>query len=272
MVNLKNREELASSIIELVELTEKLRSPEGCPWDREQTYASVKMYLLEECYEAVDAIEKEDYKEMCIELGDLLFMIVFLAQLSHEKALFSMTDIIKNIVKKMKFRHPHVFGDMVVENSEAVRENWQKLKMQEKGNINKTASSILEEVPLCLPALLRAHRLSNKASKSGFDWKTKEDIWEKVKEEYKELSDAVKDGDSDRVREETGDLFFTLVNLARHWDFNSEELLRDANSKFVDRFKRMEHELESSGIKPDEASYEDMNSAWDKIKKNRESD
>ncbi len=270
MTDLKSREELAASIIELVELAEKLRSPEGCPWDREQTYASVKMYLLEECYEALDAIEKEDYKEMCAELGDLLFMIVFLAQLSHEKALFSMTDIIKNIVKKMKFRHPHVFGDMVIESSEEVKQNWQKLKMQENGNVNKSASSILEDVPLCLPALLRAHRLSKKASKSGFDWKTKEDIWEKVKEEFKELSDALKDEDRDRVREETGDLFFALVNLARHWDFNSEELLRDANSKFVDRFKRMENELDSSGIRLDEASYDDMNSAWDKIKKKRE--
>ncbi len=267
MTDPKSREELAASIIELVELTEKLRSPGGCPWDREQTYTSVKMYLLEECYEAVDAIEKEDYTEMCIELGDLLFMIVFLAQLSHENALFSMTDIIRNIVKKMKFRHPHVFGDMVVENSEEVKENWQMLKMQEKGNINKTASSILEDVPLCLPALLRAHRLSKKASKAGFDWKTKWDVWEKVKEEFNELSDAMKDGESSRIREEMGDLFFSLVNLARHWDMNSEELLRDANSKFVDRFKRMEHELDSSGIKLDEASSEEMNRVWDKIKK-----
>ncbi len=267
MANPKNREELAASFIELVELAAKLRSPEGCPWDREQTFKSVKMYLLEECYEALEAIEKEDFHEMCLELGDLLFMIVFLAQLSHEKALFTMTDVINSIVKKMKHRHPHVFGDTVVNDSEEVKQNWQKLKMQEKENLNKSASSILEDVPLCLPALLRAHRLSKKASKTGFDWKTKEDVWEKVKEEFMELTDAVKRGDRNHIKEETGDLFFSLVNLARHWDMNSEELLREANSKFIDRFKKMEDELNSSGIKLDDASCDDMNIAWDKIKK-----
>ena len=266
MTNRINNEELAGSFLELVALAEKLRSPEGCPWDRKQTIETVKMYLLEECYEAMDAIEKEDYTEMCLELGDLLFMIVFLARLAQEKTLFSITDVIRNIVKKMKNRHPHVFGDTVVNSAEEVSENWQKIKMQEKGN-NKSASSILEEVPVGLPALLRAHRLSKKASKTGFDWKNREDIWDKVTEEFNELSDAVGDGSKDEVREEIGDLFFSLVNLARHWDFNSEELLRDANNKFVDRFKRMEKELDKSGIKLDDATYDDMNNAWDSIKK-----
>ena len=262
-----NNEELASSFLELTSLAAKLRSPEGCPWDRKQTIETVKMYLLEECYEAMDAIEKKDYPEMCLELGDLLFMIVFLAQLSHEQALFSMVDVINNIVKKMKNRHPHVFGDIVVDSAEEVSENWQKIKMQEKGeNIN--TSSILEEVPVGLPALLRAHRLSKKASKTGFDWKNKDDIWDKVTEEFRELSSAVHEGVKDDVKEEIGDLFFSLVNLARHWDLNSEELLRDANKKFVDRFKLMEKELSNSGIKPDDATYEEMNNAWDRIKKN----
>ena len=260
-----NNEELAGSFLELVDLVVKLRSPEGCPWDRKQTVDTVKMYLLEECYEAMDAIEKQDYSEICFELGDLLFMIVFLAQLSHEKALFNMLDVINNIVKKMKNRHPHVFGDTVVKSAEEVSENWQKIKMQEKGE-NKTTASILEEVPIGLPALLRAHRLSKKASKTGFDWKNKDDIWDKVTEEFDELAGAVKEGRKENVREEIGDLFFSLVNLARHWDFNSEELLRDANNKFVARFKRMEKELSASGLKIDEATYEDMNSAWDLIK------
>jgi tetrapyrrole methylase family protein / MazG family protein len=265
MTEKMNSEELAGSFLELVALAAKLRSPEGCPWDRKQTIDTVKMYLLEECYEAMDAIEKEDYPEMCLELGDLLFMIVFLAQLSNEKALFNMVDVINNIVKKMKNRHPHVFGDTVVNSAEEVSENWQKIKMQEKGK-NKSASSILEEVPVGLPALLRAHRLSKKASKTGFDWKNKDDIWDKVSEEFNELSSAVKKGNKDDVREETGDLFFSLVNLARHWDFNSEELLRDANKKFIDRFKKMETELNRAGVKLDDATYEDMNNAWDLIK------
>ena len=261
-----NNEELTGSFLELVALAAKLRSPEGCPWDRKQTIATVKMYLLEECYEVMDAIGKEDYPEMCLELGDLLFMIVFLTQLSHEQELFNMVDVINNIVKKMKNRHPHVFGETVVNSAEEVSENWQKIKMQEKGN-NKSASSILEEVPSCLPALLRAHRLSKKASKTGFDWKNRDDIWDKVTEEFNELSSAVSDGKKDEVKEEIGDLFFSLVNLARHWDFNSEELLRNSNMKFVDRFKRMEEELNKSGVKLDDATYEDMNSAWENIKK-----
>jgi len=266
MTDRKNNEELAGSFLELVALTEKLRSPEGCPWDRKQTIDSVKMYLLEECYEAMDAIDRKDYAEMSFELGDLLFMIVFLAQLSHEQSLFNMLDVINNIVKKMKNRHPHVFGDTVVDSAEEVSENWQKIKMREKGK-NKSASSILEEVPACLPALLRTHRLSKKASKTGFDWKNKDSIWDKVAEEFNELSSAVRKGKKDDVKEEIGDLFFSLVNLARHWDFNSEELLRIANKKFVDRFKRMEKELNKSGIKLDDATYEDMNNTWDSIKK-----
>jgi MazG family protein len=214
----------------------------------------------------MDAIEKEDYTEMCFELGDLLFMIVFLSQLSHEQELFSMVDVINGIVKKMKNRHPHVFGDKVVNSAEEVSENWQKIKMQEKGNI-KSASSILEDVPRGLPALLRAHRLSKKASKTGFDWKNKDDIWDKVSEEFDELSIAVKEGKKDDVKEEIGDLLFSLVNLARHWDFNSEELLRGANKKFVDRFRMMEKELDKTGVKLDDATYDDMNNAWDYIKK-----
>ena len=267
----KNNEDLAGSFLELVALAAKLRSPEGCPWDRKQTMSTIKMYLLEECYEAVDAIEKEDYREMCLELGDLLFMIVFLAQLSHERSLFTMADVINGIVKKMKNRHPHVFGNTVVNSAEEVSENWQKIKMQEKGN-NKSASAVLEDVPSCLPALLRAHRLSKKASKTGFDWKNREDIWEKVREEFGELSEAVREENQDNMREEIGDLFFSLVNLARHWDFNSEELLMDANRKFIDRFKKMEDQINKSGMDLDGATYEDMNRAWDKIKNRTGSD
>ena len=266
MKNQTNNKKLTDAFLELVELAAKLRSPEGCPWDRKQTIDSVKMYLLEECYEVMDAIEKEDLPEMCLELGDLLFMIVFLAQLNHEKSLFSMVDVITGIVQKMKNRHPHVFGDTVVNSAEEVSENWQKIKMQEKG-YKKTASSILEDVPSSLPALLRAHRLSKKASKTGFDWKNREDIWEKVREEFEELSGAVNEGRKEEVKEEIGDLFFSLVNLARHWDFNSEKLLMDANSKFIDRFKKMEMEINRSGLDLDDATYEDMNRAWDNIKK-----
>ena len=268
MINQINDKELSDSFLDLVALVAKLRSPEGCPWDRKQTIDTVKMYLLEECYEAMDAIEKKNYPEMCYELGDLLFMIVFLAHLANEQALFDMIEINNNIIKKMKNRHPHVFGDAVVISAEEVSENWQKIKMQEKGEEVST-SSILEEVPICLPSLLRAHRLSKKASKTGFDWKSKDDIWDKVTEEFNELSDAVHSKKKDDIKEEIGDLFFSLVNLARHWDLNSEEVLRDANKKFVDRFGMMEEELKRSGIKPGNATYEEMNKAWDSIKKCR---
>ena len=262
---MQNQNKVLKSFADLVDLVETLRGPDGCPWDRKQTVSSVKMYLLEECYEVLDAIEKEDPGEECMELGDLLFMIIFLTQLSSEKGGFSIVDVIESIVKKMKNRHPHVFGDVKVNGADEVSTNWQKIKMKEKGDIEKKVS-LLKEVPRGLPALLRAHRLSDKASKVGFDWNNKSDIWKKVEEEFGELSSAVSMDKREEVEEELGDLIFSLVNLARHWGFNSEKVLSEANRKFLNRFESMEKRLGESGTGLDSATPEEMNSVWDNIK------
>lgn len=260
-----NQNKVSKSFTDLVDLVETLRGPDGCPWDGKQTVSSVKMYLLEECYEVLDAIEKEDPGEECSELGDLLFMIIFLTKLSSEKGEFDIIDVIESIVKKMKNRHPHVFGDARVNGADEVSSNWQKLKLKEKGDVEKK-TSLLREVPRGLPALLRAHRLSDRASKVGFDWNNKSHIWEKVEEEFNELSSAVKMDKSEEVEEELGDLIFSLVNLARHWGFNSEKVLSEANRKFLNRFDSMEKNLNESGIDLDSATPEEMNRVWDNIK------
>ena len=262
---MRNQNKVSQAFADLVNLVQTLRGPEGCPWDRRQTVSSVKMYLLEECYEVLDAIEKGDSGEECSELGDLLFMIVFLTQISFEKGEFDILGVIENIIKKMKTRHPHVFGDVQVNGPDEVSSNWQKIKIQEKGDIKKKAS-FLGEVPLCLPALLRAHRLSDRASKAGFDWNSKDDIWEKVQEEYNELSTSIGRNKKEEVEEELGDLIFSLVNLARHWGLNSENVLIEANRKFLKRFELMEKRLGDSGIGLDNASPEEMNRVWNKIK------
>lgn len=261
-----NQNRTAGSFLELVSLVETLRGPKGCPWDRKQTVSTVKMYLLEECYEVLDAIEKEDVHEECLELGDLLFMIIFLTQFSKEKGEFDIGDVIENIIRKMKNRHPHVFGDAVVNSPDEVSENWQKIKMEEKGGVKEKAS-LLREVPSNLPALLRAHRLSDKASKVGFDWKDKSEIWSKVSEEYNELSHAVSAGKKAEVEEELGDLIFSLVNLARHWKLNSENVLGEANKKFLNRFEKMERALNESGFQLEDVTIEEMDRVWNNIKK-----
>jgi len=262
---MSNQNKVSNAFIDLVNIVEKLRGPKGCPWDRKQTVSSVKMYLLEECYEVLDAIEKEDPGEECLELGDLLFMIIFLTQLSCEKGEFDIVDVIENILKKMKNRHPHVFGDVVVNSPKEVSSNWQKIKMKEKGDIEEKAS-LLREVPSGLPALLRAHRLSDKASKVGFDWKDRADVWKKVEEEFNELSMAISIKRREGVEEELGDLIFSLVNLARHWSFNSENVLGEANKKFINRFERMEKTLNESGSGLDDATPGEMDRVWNCIK------
>jgi MazG family protein len=176
-----------------------------------------------------------------------------------------MIEVIEKISEKMIRRHPHVFGNESVKDSMEVSDNWQKIKLEEKGGL-KSLSVILKDVPVDLPALLRAHRISDRAAKVGFDWEGKDDIWDKVGEEYKELAEAIEGRDKDRIREEIGDLFFSLVNLARHWGLNSERLLRDANQKFIKRFKEMEDELKGSGLDLKEAASDEMNKAWEKVK------
>jgi MazG family protein len=260
-----NNDRLLNALSDLMGLVSRLRGSEGCPWDALQTDSTIKMYLLEEAYEVLEAIERGRPDDVCQELGDLLFQIIFLADLAQDRDEFDLIEVIEKINEKMVRRHPHVFGNESVKDSLEVSNNWQRIKLEEKGAL-KSLSVTLKDVPIDLPALLRAHRISDRASKVGFDWDGKEDIWEKVREEYEELARAVEDRDKDRIGEEIGDLFFSLVNLSRHWGLNSERLLRDANLKFIKRFKKMEDELKGAGLELKEATFTEMNKAWEKIK------
>jgi len=260
--------ELAESFIALLDLVSTLRGPNGCPWDKQQTDSTVKTYLLEEAYEVLDAVERGVSEDVCQELGDLLFQIIFLTILAEERNEFGLSDVIDQIREKMVHRHPHVFGRTHVNNAEEVSHNWEKIKDEEKDDPH-TTRSLLQAVPVHLPSLLRAHRLGQRAAKVGFDWETKMDVWDKVQEEMGELEKALSNQDPAGVQEEMGDLFFSLVNLTRHLDLNAENLLRDANQKFIQRFQEMEKELHSMGLDLQKATPKEMNQVWDRIKANK---
>ena len=256
---------LSRAIAALIELVERLRGPAGCPWDAGQTDSSIKIYLLEEAYEVLEAIEKSSPQDVCMELGDLLFQILFLAQLASERKEFDFIEVIERVTEKMIHRHPHVFRNVRVDGAEDVALNWAKIKKAEKGASGDT-SSLLQNVPVKLPALLRSHRLSERASRVDFDWANADEVWDKVQEELEELESAIVEEDREGVAEELGDTLFSLVNLARHWGFNAEHLLRLANQKFLERFENMEKELKISGIELEEATPEQMNLVWGKAK------
>ena len=260
-----NNERLAETVRGLVELVARLRGPGGCPWDAKQTDATIKIYLIEEAYEVLDAIENGSPEALCSELGDLFFQVLFLCQLSAERGDFDFVRVVEKITEKMVRRHPHVFGKANVANAEEVAVNWNRIKREENGQ-SESFSSQLMSVPGNLPALLRSHRLSERASKAGLDWKSAGAVWEKVEEEFHELGAAVSAGDSNGVSEELGDLLFSLVNLARFWNTNAEELLRMANRKFLRRFKRLEKALNAKGIGMKEATAEQMDLVWEEGK------
>jgi nucleoside triphosphate diphosphatase len=256
---------LSKAMNELIELVRRLRGPDGCPWDAAQTAKSVRMYLLEEAYEVLDAIERGEPEEVRSELGDLLFQIVFLAYLAEEEGRFDFAEVVEEITEKMIRRHPHVFGDVKVRNAEEVAVNWAAIKKTERGHVHG-AGGFLGDVSANLPALQWAHRLGERASKVGFDWPDRESVWEKVHEEIDELKDAMGRNESAMVEEELGDLLFSLVNLARHWGLSAEDLLRKSNAKFVDRFESMESALSSSGKALTESTLKEMDRIWNKIK------
>jgi len=258
------KEKLCDALISLLEIMERLRAPDGCPWDAQQTEQTLKVYLLEEAYEVLDAIEKEDPEALCEELGDLFFQIIFLTQLAKEKGKFTFLNVMERIRDKMIRRHPHVFGEKKVRDAQEVVDNWAKIKRQEK---KEKPEEVLNRVPASLPALLRAHRLSERAARFGFDWKDKEQVWEKVKEEFLELKTAMEEKNAEKVKEEIGDLIFSLVNLSRHWGFNAEDILRHTNTKFTDRFNKMILSLREKGIDVEKASIEQMDQIWEEIKR-----
>jgi len=252
---------------DLIEIMARLRR--SCPWDREQTHASLVRYLIEETYEVVDAIEQNNDAELCEELGDLLFQIVFHAQLGTERGKFSIADVVDALSDKMIRRHPHVFGDAVVANVDAVWANWEQIKSQE--STGQSRSSKLDGIPVHLGALQRGQKMQEKAARVGFDWKDARDITDKLSEELAELAEArAAAGDArpedPHVREELGDVMFTVVNLARRLNIDAEGAMRDANAKFDRRFRYMEAFAVAHGRPLTEMSLDELEDLWQQAK------
>ena len=267
---------------DLIQLMARLRSPEGCPWDREQTYETLAPMLLEEAYEAFEAVEEAREGrplELRDELGDLLFQIVFYAQVASERGEFTILDVTEAIHSKMVRRHPHVFGDGEAQDSAEVLRNWEAIKAEEKRAAGKDesarAESLLDGVSLKTPALMEAHQLSTKAARVGFDWQRIEDIFDKLHEEIDELRAAIthhaeseSEADKARVREELGDLLFAATNIARHLQVEPEAALKSTNRKFRRRFQHIEAGLRARGRTLDAATLEEMEELWQEAKKN----
>jgi MazG family protein len=248
---------------ELVHLMTTLRGPGGCPWDRKQTLPDLKPFIIEEAYEVVDAIDRNDRAALLEEIGDLLLEAVFVAEVTREEGSFDIYDSITAIHDKLVRRHPHVFGDVEAKDAEQVLVNWEKLKNEERRSENK---SLLAGVPQALPALHKATRLTEKAARVGFDWRRTEDIFEKLDEEIGELRAAIASGDKQEVEHEIGDLLFTIGNIARKMDVNAEEALQHSNRKFTRRFEAIERAARESGRNLDQLSLEEMDALWDDAK------
>ena len=250
--------------IRLIELMAALRGPEGCPWDRKQTPESLKPFLVEECYEVIDALDEGNPNKIKEELGDLLFQIVFHARIAEEAGQFSMRDVITAIHEKMTRRHPHVFGEEKLSTDKEVLANWEEIKKKEKGHEDRR--SILEGVPNQLPSLLRAHRLQERAARVGFDWNHLNEVLPKLDEEIAEFKESLKEENAGKIEEELGDLFFTLVNVSRFLGVNPDEALRKTISKFINRFRYIEEHAENAGRSLNDMSLDEMEQLWQKAK------
>ncbi len=263
---------MSKNFNELVDVMARLRAPDGCPWDREQTYESLAPYLLEEAFESFDAIQEASEgktENLCEELGDLLLQIIFHSQIAEEAGDFTIEDVCAGITKKMILRHPHVFGDKKFDTANDVLQNWDELKKAEreitKKNV-KAKNSILDEVPLAFPALIEANKLTKKAAKVKFDWANTEQIFGKFDEEIGELKTAISRNESKNIEEEIGDLLFVVVNLARRLDVEPETALKKTNRKFRRRFKFIETELKKAGKPLEESNLAEMDALWNESK------
>ncbi|BFQ94647.1 nucleoside triphosphate pyrophosphohydrolase [Gallibacterium anatis] len=258
---------MTTKLEKFAEIIAKLRDPNGgCPWDLEQTYQTMPPHILEEAYEVVEAINQDDRKELKEELGDLLMQVVFLSQLAQEEGAFTLDDVIDGITDKIIRRHPHVFGEIKAENSDEVLKNWENIKQQER--YQKEQFSILDNVPIALPSLLRAAKLQKRCAKVGFDWSELEPTIQKVEEELQEVRDEVskQPQNPQAIEEEIGDLLFASVNVARHLKLNPEEALRKANLKFERRFRQVEQSILASGRQLEQVSLAEMDLIWDQVK------
>ena len=249
----------------LLSIMARLRSDGGCPWDREQTRASLKPYLIEEAYEVLDAIDEGSRDHLLEELGDLLFQVVFHCQIAGERGEFTIGDVLEQLSDKMTRRHPHVFGERAVADAREALAQWEQIKHSE-GTANGQPRSALDGVPSTLPALLRAQRLQVKAGRVGFDWTEWRAAWGKVREEIEELEATLDTQDLDRIGDELGDVLFSLVNVARLRGLDAEDCLRRAAVKFTRRFREVEAKMRAAGRSVSEASAEDVDRAWEAAK------
>ena len=247
--------------VDLVNIVEKLRSPEGCPWDKEQTHESLLPYFLEEAYEVIESVELKDWETLKEELGDVLLHILLQAKIADETNKFNISDSLEGINDKLVNRHPHVFGDDNIDASVEAKQNWEDIK-----HVEKKRKSRLDGVPNKLPALVRAQRLQEKASYAGFDHDNIEDAWEKLNEELNELKSAQEKRDIENIKEEIGDVLFSVVNLSRFFDIPAEDMLRKTNRKFITRFQTIERELKEKGKKLENSNLEEMEKIWEKSK------
>lgn len=262
---MSEHEHMEASLDSLVKIIRHLRAPDGCPWDRKQTFESLKICMVEEVAEFLDAIDNEDHKNLCEELGDLLMNITFHAVLAEENGLFTIHDVLREIIDKMIRRHPHVFADVEVNSVDDVMKVWMKAKAAEG---KKTKKSILDGIPRNLSSLLTARELQKEAAKVGFDWERQEQIVDKIDEEVAELKEAMANGDDAHIDEEIGDLLFAVVNLSRFRKRNNaEDLLNASVKKFRNRFSYIEKKLSEQNIKLKDASIDLMEKLWNEAKK-----
>ena len=249
---------------DIVALVKILRGPEGCPWDREQRAPDIKSYLIGEAYEVLDAIDSKKPSKIKEELGDLLFLIIFLVDIFREQGAFDIYEVISSVMEKMIRRHPHVFGNKRVNNSHEVKANWRKIKEEEGKPV--TGESTLDGVPEFLPALFQAQLLTQKASRVGFDWQTPQQVISKIEEELRELNKSIEDKESKAIENELGDLLFSLVNLGRFMKIDAEKALRKTTKKFINRFHYIEKSLRDAGQDIKQTSLEEMDQLWEKAK------
>jgi tetrapyrrole methylase family protein/MazG family protein len=239
----------------------RLRGPDGCPWDREQTHESLKPYMLEEAYEVLETIDQKDMEGLKEELGDFILQSVFHAQIAEESGDFNMEDVLKTINDKLIRRHPHVFGDVQIKTAEEQKIHWETLKQKKEGK-----KSVIEGVPVSAPALLRAYRVQEKASTVGFDWNEISPVWDKIHEELGELKAEIDQDNRERIEEEFGDFLFAIVNLSRFIKVNPEDALRKSIDKFASRFGKVEERLKEDGKDIRKSTLEEMDAVWNQIK------
>jgi MazG family protein len=260
---MKTHEEKLKAFERLIKIMDELRTQ--CPWDKKQTFETLRTLTIEEVYELAESILKNDPQEIRKELGDILLHIVFYARIGSESGFFDIGDVMEHLCEKLIFRHPHIYGDVKVSDDREVADNWEAIKLREKQE-NGERKSVLGGVPESLPALIKAYRIQDKARGVGFDWDEKEQVWDKVAEEFNELKAELRNGTSETIEQEFGDLFFSLINAARLYDINPENALERTNQKFIRRFNYLESETIRKGLSLHEMSLQEMDRYWEEAK------